>query len=249
MDKRDLLFISMMGEDSVYKTEDYRDMCPSGLEKDWILDLFKPMAREFGFELRAIDICRGDPLPPPADVDAVILGGTAHAVSEDRAWLEDLSGWLRALRPLERPLLGICGGHQLMHLLFEDAVLTGRAGGTLAGTHPIDLSESGRRHPLFAGMSETPRFHFANYLHILPARDLGGAVLASLGESPAIAVDHGGHWFSCQFHPESTKALFPCFFRREPEADVGAYSEEHDGRRMIGNFLRIAERYLGGGDE
>ena len=249
MKKRVLLFISMLGEESVYKTGDYRDLCPSGLEKDWIPDRYAAMAQEFGFELRAIDICRGDALPPPAHVDAVIVGGTAHVVTEDRAWLHGLGRWLREFRPLGRPLLGICGGHQLVLLEFGNNTLARRAGGTLAGTHAIELSESGRRSPLFAGMSGSPRFHFANYLHILPAGDVGGTVLASLGESPAIAVDHGGHWYSCQFHPESSKAMWKCFFHREPELDIGAFSDEHDGLRMVRNFLHVAEQCLKGGNE
>ncbi len=244
MNGRNLLFISMLGEDSVYRTGDYQDMCPSGLEKDWILGQLAPMAREFGFQLRAIDICRGDALPPPADVEAVIVGGTAHIVNEDHPWLDDLSGWLQEFRPLGRPLLGICGGHQLACLLFENGTLTYRNSGTLAGTYAVELSESGRGHPLFAGMSGSPRFHFANFLHILPAADVGEKVLASVGESPAIAVDHGGHWYSCQFHPESSKAMWTCFFKREPEVDIGAFTEEHDGGRMVGNFLQIAEQHL-----
>ena len=249
MNKRNLLFISMLGEDSVYKTGDYRDLCPSGLEKDWILDRYLPMAREYGFELRAIDICRGDPLPPPADIDAAIVGGTAHIVKEKYGWLDDLSGWLHQFRPLRRPFLGICGGHQLACLLFENGSLAYRNGGTVAGTYAVELSENGRGHPLFVGMSGSPRFHFANYLHILPAADTRIKVLASLGESPAIAVDHGGHWYSCQFHPESSKAMWTCFFKREPEVDVDAFTEDHDGPRMIANFLRIAEQFPNGGDE
>ena len=249
MNKRKLLFVSMLGEDSIYRTGDYRDMCPSGLEKDWILDQLAPVAREFGFELSAIDICRGDPLPPPADVDVVIVGGTAHIVKEKFGWLDDLSGWMREFRSLGRPFLGICGAHQLACLLFENGILAYRNSGTIAGTHAVELTEHARGHPLFAGMSDAPRFHFANYLQILPAADAGGKVLASLGESPAIAVDHGGHWYSCQFHPESSKTMWTCFFKRTPEVDTDAFTENHDGPRMIANFLRIAGQFPDGGDE
>ena len=49
--KRTLLYISMFGERSHYDPEEFRGICPSGLEKDWILEWHGPLAARFGFEL------------------------------------------------------------------------------------------------------------------------------------------------------------------------------------------------------
>jgi GMP synthase-like glutamine amidotransferase len=203
------------------------------------------MARRFGFQLSCADVCRGDDLPESAEVHAVILGGTAHEIAEGRPWMLSLSGWLLAYRELRRPLLGICGGHQLVATLLSDAAVEHRRTGTLIGTYPIRLTEDGRHHPLFDGLPAAPRFHFSNYMHIIPARTASDVVLASHDESPAVALDHGAHWHSCQFHPESRKESWACRYRHRVPDVTTAYAEAHDGTHLIGNFLRIAQHDRG----
>jgi len=45
MPDRKLLFISMLGESSLYHVDDYKQICPSGLEKDWILSWHGNLAK------------------------------------------------------------------------------------------------------------------------------------------------------------------------------------------------------------
>ena len=238
--EKNLLFISMLGEKEQFDPDHFTSLCPSGLEKDWVAEWFAPMAREIGFAMSSIDICRGDALPQPSGVDCVILGGTMHVINEDRPWLHKLFDWLDRYRPLERPLLAICGGHQLISTRFEDGKLAGRAGGTLAGTYEVELTEAGRSHPLFAGLSERPRFNFANYLHVVPSITQQERVLAQKGESTAICIDHGGRWYTTQFHPESTRSVWACMYERKEPENVANYSDRQDGPALIGNFLRMA---------
>jgi GMP synthase-like glutamine amidotransferase len=235
------LFISMLGEREHYRPELFRGLCPSGLEKDWILDWHGPLATKFGLEMISVDICRGDPLPPAADVDGVILGGTLHVIDEDRRWLHDLVQWLHNYRAVARPLLAVCGGHQLLSTRFGTGRLVGRANGTLAGTYEVALTDLGVTHPLFQGLPPRPRFHFANYLHILPSEAQRNGVLATQAESPAIALDHGGGWFSCQFHPEARKESWDSYYSNLDPGYVSAYDLEHDGAKVIENFLCILE--------
>lgn len=237
---RTVLFISMMGEREHYRPEEFQDICPSGLEKDWILDWHSPRAEEFGLYMASIDICRGEALPPASSVDGIILGGTLHVIDEDRQWLHDLFRWLGDYRTLQRPLLAICGGHQLLSSRFGSGELVGRAGGTLAGTYKVELTDQGAAHPLFLGLSRRPCFHFANYLHILPSDAQKNSILASQANGPATVIDHGGNWFSCQFHPESRKESWDCYYAQTEPDYVSAYTEEHDGALVMTNFFRIA---------
>ena len=80
-----------------------------------------------------------------------------------------------------KPLLGICGGHQLVSTQLEDGFLEGRIGGTLAGTYEIELTQFGRCHP--QGLSSSPRFNFANYLHVVPSEAQQARVLAHIGKA------------------------------------------------------------------
>ena len=244
--ERTLLFISMLGEDDLFNPEHFTSLTSSGREKDWIEDWFGPAAQETGFSIFGVDICRGDALPAADNVDCVILGGTMHVVTEDRPWLHALYAWLRAYRDSGKPLLGICGGHQLVATEFEDGVLVGRAGGTLAGTYEIELTELGRQHPLFDGLSTRPRFNFANYLHVIPSDVQKAKALARIGESSAICIDHGNQWYTTQFHPESRRSVWSCMYERTEPGYVGNYSDEQDGATLIRNFMKIAARELSG---
>jgi GMP synthase (glutamine-hydrolysing) len=237
---KSLVFISMLGEKEHFDPDHFSDLCSSGLEKDWVVNWFGPIAQETGFALSGVDICRGDALPAVENVDCVILGGTMHVVTEDRPWLLELFAWLRQYRETEKPLLGICGGHQLVSTQFEDGGLKGRAAGTLAGTYEIELTELGRKHPLFDGLSANPRFNFANYLHVVPSKVQKGRVLARIGESNAICIDHGNHWYTTQFHPESRRSVWSCMYEHSKPEHVENYSDDQDGVALINNFMKIA---------
>ena len=233
------LFISMLGERVHFRPEEYRSLCPSGLEKDWILKWHAESAAKAGLTLSSVDICRGDRLPDLNGIERVVLGGTMHVVTEDRQWLRDLTGWLHDYRQTKRPLLAICGGHQLLATQFDDGDLLGRPEGTLSGTHEIKLTADGRGHPLFHGLPQTPRFHFANYLHVQPAETTMTKILATQPGSPAIALDHGGNWFSCQFHPESKKQSWDVYYSALDPSYTSAYAEDHDGERFLANYFRF----------
>ena len=233
------LFISMLGERVHFRPEDYRSLCPTGLEKDWVLKWHSANAEKAGLALSSIDICRGDLLPTIEGIDRLVLGGTMHVITENRPWLHQLTDWLHDYRRTQRPLLAICGGHQLLATRFGDGKLVGRPDGTLSETCAVKLNADGRAHPLFRGLPEIPRFHFANYLHVLPAETTTTKILATQPESPAIALDHGGNWFSCQFHPESRKCSWDIYYGALNANYTSAYADEHDGEQLMVNFFQL----------
>lgn len=236
-----VLYISMLGEPSHYNPDNFKSLCSSGLEKDWIKEWLQPLAEDYNFQIESIDICRGDSLPNVDNVDAVIIGGSNHDIRNQYSWLGVLTNWLKAYRKRHRPLLGICGGHQLVSTVFEGGELTERESGLMAGAFSIELSELGKQHPFFKGISDNPRFLFANYLHMTFPSAPHGRVLASVNGSPAIVVDHGDNWLSCQFHPESREQGWRCFYKDSSSVDTGAYSGGHDGVKLMANFFAISQ--------
>jgi GMP synthase-like glutamine amidotransferase len=159
----------------------------------------------------AINVAEGDPLPAVSrdfGFDAVVVGGTFHSVHDNRPFQGRLRSWLKKLRasPLTVPLLGICGGHQLISHMFG-GVVEKRPKGHQHGTVRVTLTAAGHAHPIFQPPAADWSFHFANSEHVTtipkPAR-----VLAETADSPAVAIDFGGGWFGTQFHPEVSAATF-----------------------------------------
>ena len=122
---------------------------------------------------------------------------------------------------------------------FGNGELTARHEGTLSGTYKVQLTEKGKKHPLFFGISESPSFHFANSLHILPSIDQKNCVLATHDNSPALAIDHGNNWFSTQFHPESIRELWDIYYSKRADKYKSKYSDNHEGKKFISNFFSI----------
>ena len=174
-------------------------------------------------------------LPPVGDFDAAILGGSEHMVGEATAWQERLKRWLAEARGTATPLLGICGGHQLMSLL-AGAPVVELAHPPWAATIDVTPNAVGRGHWLFQGLEAGSAFHFGNSEHVarVPA---GATVLASAAGSPALALDYGGDWVGVQFHPEISRAVFERFWRNEEPAHIANYRDAPEAPLLLKNFL------------
>ena len=241
MPDRKLLFISMLGESSLYHVDDYKQICPSGLEKDWILSWHGKLAKKYDLNMVSADIIHGDILPAPDQISSVILGGTIHLILEDRLWLKTVLKWLQEYRKLQRPLLGICGGHQMIAVkFFNGNKLIERENGSLNGTYKIQLTEAGKNSPLFQGITDEPQFHFTNSYHIIPSCEADMSILATTRDSPAVAVDYGYHWYGSQFHPESRKETWKCYFKRDSAIDLSKYKSDHAGSQLLENFFKLS---------
>ena len=241
MPNRILLYISMLGEASLYDVEDYKDLCPTGLEKDWIRDWHGDMAKRYQFDMHGVDIVRGDSLPSPDRISSVILGGTIHLVLEDKSWLRTVLAWLIEYRKLHRPLLAICGGHQMIAVnFFKGNKLIERDNGPMFGTYEIQLTDAGKKASLFHGLKDRLNFHFANSYHIILHPQADMTILATTDDSPAVVVDYGYHWYGTQFHPESRKETWECNARQDTRMDIRQYRSEHAGVALLENFIKIS---------
>jgi GMP synthase-like glutamine amidotransferase len=173
------------------------------------------------------------PLLARLGVRAIIVSGHSTLIDDyDPGTLAPLVEVIR--EETRTPLLGLCGGHQLIGLAFG---VTPAPMGRLAPGE-VDLRPAlatGMRKewgpslvriaaddPLFAGLDETvvvEQRHFWE-LKTMPA---GFARLAASDACPIQAIRHEGRpLYGVQFHPE-------------------LYSERHpDGRIILSNFFRLA---------
>jgi GMP synthase-like glutamine amidotransferase len=230
-----VLFVSMIGQPGRYDASIYSQLPGGDNEVHWFFLQLRALGLADKIEYHGVFVCRGEALPAADEADAVILGGSYHSVHDDLAWQHATRDWLREYRSVGGPLLGICGGHQMIADI-EGAPVDYIAGGEMAGTMPVSLTVAGRAHFLFAGYPSEPEFHFANEEHVtaLPA---GATILGTRPELPCAALDHGGNWLSTQFHPEATAESMATSWRPTRPEFMKNYRPLKNGNLILKNFL------------
>ena len=232
-----VVFISILGEPGTYDGSVYEGIPGGDDECQWFRRMF---AHLDGLEILGHRVSHGDPVPCPQSAEAFILGGSYNSVHDDFTWQRDLIEWFAALRSAGRPLLAICGGHQLL-CRFHGSKVVAVAKAPVAGTLPVSLTEAGERSPLLCGIENPAQFHFANFEHV-EALPEGGVLLAERSDVPIAAVDHGKDWYSVQFHPEAGVDTISVGWSPSHRELVENYRESGSGKRLIENFLALARR-------
>jgi GMP synthase-like glutamine amidotransferase len=165
-------------------------------------------------------------------VRAIIVSG--HSTLIDDYDPDSLAPLVEVIRETRTPLLGLCGGHQLIGLAFGvSPAPMGRLAPGEADPRPA-LAAGMRKEwgpsivrisaddPLFVGLDETMVVEQRHFWELKTA-PAGFARLAASDACPIQAIRHEGRLlYGVQFHPER-------------------YSERHpDGRIILSNFFRLA---------
>ncbi len=229
-----LCFISILGEPGSYDRSEYAGLDGGDNECVWFENAFGYLP---GVSIRGYRAAEGEAVPDPGDGDAFILGGSYNSIHDGFSWQTEIYRWLDKLRSSEKPLLAICGGHQMI-CHSAGAAVEKLPGGFIAGTESVSLNEDGLASPLFAGFGPTAEFHFSNQEHV--AEVPGGAgLLAGHRRAGVAALDHGGGWYSTQFHPEATVLAMAAGWRVSHPEIAEKFTETANGLRLIENFLGI----------
>jgi len=160
----------------------------------WFAALLAPVV-----EAVAADAGPGHPLPDLWDVGGVVVTGSLASVTAPAPWMDRLGRWL-VDAGARVPVLGVCFGHQLLaHALGGRVERNPR--GPEVGTHEVELTDAGRRDPLFDALP--PRLAVQqNHEDHVSSPPPGAVVLARNPHSPVQAFAHGPRIRAVQFHPE-----------------------------------------------
>ena len=202
---------------------------------------------DLGVPFKLHQIYRGEPLPSPNAMTAlIVLGGAMGANDDDRfPFLFPLKQLIRSCLEQNTPYLGICLGGQLLAAASGSPVVSCRW--EELGTLQVTLTHKGEADPLFCGISSpfnTFQWHHDSF--DLPA---DAALLASSPACPHQAFRLGSNAWGLQFHPEVTEQIIRIWAAWDPatacrtEELVADFKAAHSGyqqtaKRMLQNFLR-----------
>jgi len=195
--------------------------------------LLEETATRRGDTLRVAKPFEGEPIPPLAGFDAlVVLGGPMNVYEEEAyPYLRDEDRLLRQAIKSGVPVLGICLGAQLLAKALGASVRPNER--KEIGYLDVALTEEGRSDPLFARLSSSlPVFQWHGDTFDVP---LGSALLATSELCTNQAFRHGRAAYGLQFHLEVTPQMVGKW--------VSQYRDELDevlGVRMGGRLVKDA---------
>lgn len=160
--------------------------------------------RALGFEMPVVRAHAGEQLGPALDrarPQGIIVTGSPLSVIEKAPWMLRLGDDL--LRAGERgtPVLGVCFGHQLLARAAGGDVVQNPRGREI-GTVSVQLTDAGRKDPLFAWAGGPEIQVQATHVDAVDPLPAAATVLASNENTAAQAYRLSETVAGVQFHPE-----------------------------------------------
>jgi len=161
--------------------------------------------RALGFEMPVVRSHAGEKLLPALDrtrPQGIIVTGSPLSVTERAPWMLELGENLLAIGARGTPVLGVCFGHQLLARAAGGEVVQNPRGREI-GTVRVQLTEAGRKDPLFAPWAIGPEIEVqATHVDSVDPLSPGATVLASNENTAAQAFRLSETVAGVQFHPE-----------------------------------------------
>lgn len=223
--------------------------------------IFRDFLAADGVRWDAVELDAGEPIPDLRGYDALwVMGGPMDVWQEaEHPWLVPEKRAIReAVVERDMPYLGVCLGHQLL-----GAALGGRVGPMArpeVGILEVEVTEAGRRDPIFAGAPK--RFAALQWHGAEVAEAPPGAVV--LARSPLCAVQAmrvGERAYGFQYHVELTDRTvrewgevpqYACALdatmgegalpRLDAETARAMPAFNRDARRLYDRFMRLVRR-------
>ncbi|MGA2379021.1 MAG: glutamine amidotransferase [Spirochaetia bacterium] len=211
--------------------------------EDWIIEGLG-LARG---KVRVVDVPGGEPLPSLDGHFGIVITGSHAMVTERKDWSERAADWLRHAVREEKPMLGICYGHQLLA-----HALGGEVGdnpkGREFGTVEVALDEAARDDKFMGNLPSRIRVHVGHTQSVL--RLPPGAVrLASNPWDVNQAVRFGAHTWGVQFHPEFDSEIVREYIEyysdvlsaegQDSDRLVDCTTEDSSGRLVLRRFAEL----------
>jgi GMP synthase (glutamine-hydrolysing) len=201
-------------------------------------------------DVQIVRVFQGEALPEPERVPGVIVTGSSAVVTDRELWSETTARWLARAVALDKPVLGICYGHQLLAQALGGEVRTNPRGRQI-GTVDVKLNSNAMIDPLFGS--------FANVLHLPVAHRQSvvrlpphASVLGTTPFDPHHIIRYGSAAWGVQFHPEFDANIVRAYIDAsresmlldgiDPEAIWHSATDTADGTFVLRRFAEIVRK-------
>lgn len=180
-----------------------------------------------GYEVSSPENGLGDPERPAG----ILVTGSPASVRDRERWMEDLKAWLEEVVRLDRPLLAVCFGHQLLAEALGGTVQEHPKGWEI-GRIQVALTAAGRADPLFRDLPDRLTV-MATHEDEVAQPPPGVVSLAGNAHSPLQAFRVGSRVRAVQFHPEAPVGAIRLLIRER----AGAIALKNGGRGTVDQLL------------
>ena len=139
-------------------------------------------------------------LPELATADAYLVTGSRHSVYDPLPWIARLAEFCRAAVAAQRPVIGICFGHQLLAHFFGGEVAAAEVGWQI-GVQGYDMAYQPAWMEPGAAHVELLASHRDQVVTLPPQ----ARILAASPRCPVAACEFGPLMIGFQAHPEFTR--------------------------------------------
>ncbi|MBI4135500.1 type 1 glutamine amidotransferase [Candidatus Uhrbacteria bacterium] len=209
----------------------------------WLVHPF--LGKDDGF--RIVNCLKETPKLNLKEYDFFVITGSKFQAGEDLPWINYLLDQTKAILELEKPILGICFGHQLLARALGTEVVENPKG-IEVGTITAELTREGEADRLLAGVSKKFRVFTYHYYEVKNFSDIADVtVLAENAHSKMQAFRYRDHAWGVQFHPETSfeRACKVVEYRKKFSEDRSInYDAIRKGLRQMPAGQRIMKNFF-----
>lgn len=158
---------------------------------------------------------RGEALPAVEEVGATIVTGSPAYVTDLAPWNHVTADYLRLLHERQKPILGVCYGHQLLAWAFGGEVGFHPRGREI-GTVEVKLTREAASDRLFAGLPGEFLAQASHQQSVLALPE-EAVLLAANSFEPNHAFRLGATTWGVQFHPEFSARVMSAYISERSE--------------------------------